>query len=828
MTYIEWNTAIADHFFSEANSGNRIFLCVTSDTLEEISGLSPQRALEDFVAAVKLGPEWTQISGCNRVGSKARTCLFPDPQWRSRASRTTEKKDLTGQIHWEQFSETESGKPPYIAYLSCFVLAWTERSAGFSSNNYYGPLNSLLELQGNEQLNTSPDFGPYYSRDSKDISMLDLWRDLERWGFANNAPVCYLPPELAEAARYVDIPKYFGLLKAKDLKNLGNLFALLEDAGTLSPDRQPTPAEMVRMICDFRRSPNELSPTCLSNLQSAITLNDSGMVNAYGTLLCDKYRHFDGVFVDDSAAGNQGAARCKAKLLRVLDHKGKLLIICRLRKDNAWEKLSLESGVKYTFAQVGNSELTSTAAWVASTPWFTAMEISGNDAFAAARFKCSDFSLSAGLLARQIVFMRNWGLPYHLQGCYVEADEIEPAKNYFVLTAGTGAPVVTGLTFTPFAARVPDGVSCWKTRVPENLATWPTDLPPLTEDKPKEPSIRLEGFRLEPRSNRFSFHFPPTIYPSDDALEVFMAHQPENCGIKLQNDNGIYTLIVPSEGTVTLALRCPETKMEFEGCRKELELVDIGRMAPCGSCAPLLWHDGDTPPPPYPAARICAEGGTPDPHIPPAPITFLASDPPKLRIEASPSLLNIINLRVNKLETRIPANAASILPHGKVGVFDLECCWNNIVLDRMSIGLVQDPTLKITGLSEDEQSPALFSDQIIATVHANGGNLERLEGTYLITEGGSVLVEGRLHVPHVGIITSASVDGLSPGNTYRIQFKVGNKVAATRWFRIRERLSGINVKPELPTRSTVNTGFTPFAAAFKNWELPNTKGGKRE
>lgn len=828
MTYLEWNQAIADHFFSESTSGKRVFLCVTSDTLAEISGLAPEQAVQDFVAAVKRGPEWTQISGCTRIGSKARTCLYPDRLWRSRAVRKTEKKNLSGHSHWEDFSETKLGKPPYIAYLSCFVLAWTERPSSFNGNNYYGPLNTLLGLHGNEELNTFPDFGPYYSRGGQTVSIIDLWKDLERWSFENDAAVCYLPQKLAEATRYVDIPKYFGLLKAKDLKHIDNLFSLLEEAGTLKPECPPAPEEMVRIICESPRSPNELSATCLSNLRSAKTSNDSGMVSAYGTLLCDKYRHFDGVSVDDSAAGNQGNSRCQAKLLRVLDRNGKLSAICRLRKDNAWEKLSLESGVKYTFAQVSNSEMTSTAAWVASTPWFTTMEISGDDAFADKLVKCSDLYLSAGLLARRIVFMRNWGLPYHLQGCYVEADEIEPAKNYFVLRAGTATPVVTGLTFTPFAARVPDGVSCWKTRVPENPGDWPTDLPPLAEDKPKAPSILLEGFRLEPRSNRFSCQFPPTISLSDDSLEVFVAHHSENCGAELRNENGDYALIMPSKGNVTLALRNPETKIEFVDGRKQLEMVDIGQMVPRGSCAAQLWPEGDRQIPPYPAARICLEGGTPDPHIPTTPFAFLASDPPKLRIEASPNLIDSVTLRVNQLQTQIPVDAASLLPHGKVGVFELECCWNKIVLDQMRIGLVPDSKLKITGLSEDEQSPTLFSDEIRATVHANGGNLERLGGSYLITEGGSILVEALLHVPHAGVITSASEAKLEPGHTYRMQFKFGKKVVATCWFKIDDRLPRIKERPDLPKPFVGNTGNNPFAAALENWGQTSRKGWHRE
>jgi len=79
MNYIEWNNALAKRYFDDVTE-SQTFLCITRDTLKDISGLSTeQAALDDFIAAVKNGPEWTQISGCWSIPSKAHNCLHPIP-----------------------------------------------------------------------------------------------------------------------------------------------------------------------------------------------------------------------------------------------------------------------------------------------------------------------------------------------------------------------------------------------------------------------------------------------------------------------------------------------------------------------------------------------------------------------------------------------------------------------------------------------------------------------------------------------------------------------------------------------------------------------------
>jgi hypothetical protein len=180
-------------------------------------------------------------------------CLLPDPHWKQRSYRYSKKRNLDGHLEWRTYLGGTNQPPPYLAYLACFVLAWTERPADFNGNDYYGPLNQMLGLAGDARIDTF-DFGPYYSHSGVRLSTLDLWRDLEKWGFDSGRGVCYLPPSLLQNGRYVDIPQYFGLLKAADFKHLPELFAQLEEVGLLDAGHMLSPSAMINAICVFKRS----------------------------------------------------------------------------------------------------------------------------------------------------------------------------------------------------------------------------------------------------------------------------------------------------------------------------------------------------------------------------------------------------------------------------------------------------------------------------------------------------------------------------------------------------------------------------------------------
>ena len=55
MNYLEWNTKIAEHFFSHDKAGRKIYLFVTQELIEQFG--QPQGiGFSNFVEAVKAGP----------------------------------------------------------------------------------------------------------------------------------------------------------------------------------------------------------------------------------------------------------------------------------------------------------------------------------------------------------------------------------------------------------------------------------------------------------------------------------------------------------------------------------------------------------------------------------------------------------------------------------------------------------------------------------------------------------------------------------------------------------------------------------------------------
>jgi hypothetical protein len=790
MNYLEWNSQIADHFFNDAASGRRVLLCVTCDTLAEISGLDTELAKQDFLAAVKKGPEWTEIPGCSRIGSKAHNCLHPDPEWRHRRARDTEKRDLTDHVHWLAFPEKPNSVPPYLAFLACFVLAWTERPPDFTGNDYYGPLNDLLGLEGTDKLETS-DFRPAYRFGDEQVSMLDLWNDLETWGFDMETGVCYLPPELAGGTRYVDIPKYFGLLKASDIKQLPRLFGLLEEHEELDPGRIPTSRAMLLVIAGSRHSDVVLSKTSLADLRRSQDAEDVAMIEAYGGLLRAKYREFDGISDENQRPGNQGTPRCRVRLLRVLDRNGQLRSACRLRKDDAWERLSLEEGVDYKFEPVDNGKNGGDAKWIANSPWFGLMDVIGDSPFEGMRVRCKELSLAAQLVPREIVVMRQWGLPYHLQGFFLEVDDIEPDKDYVLLVSDKNPPDIAGLDFQRVQIRAPEGCTCWKTRVPKRPAAWPDCLPPLVEDIPARLSIKLLGFRLEPRSSQFPLGIPLLAQQNHGSQEIFIKSQdPPHMEATLTPVNGIWELNAASEGRIVLALKDngDHAGQRVSDCK--VDLVDIGGRPPCeGSDWPIqVGVATEDPCPSYPNAKVQFVGGTPAPLVTPNPLIYLASNPPKGRAKSLNIPHSDLELLIDgKPLTTTPEGPVDLFPPNSPGEFQLECRWCGIPLDQKTIYLTTDPQLRIRGISDDPAQPTPITDNVCATVSSMGEDAPDYGLDYAVVDGDTIIHAGSIITPFSGIITRASESNLKPGRNYKLRFQASGTVLADCWFTVRSQ-----------------------------------------
>jgi hypothetical protein len=144
MNYLNWNDRIASHFFRPEMAGRRVHLFVTEELISELG--YPTAGVEDFIEAAKIGPQWVTRQG---ICQKALQSMH---DWRNR----------------------DRAYPPYIGYLSLFVLA-AGKEGDFAPNAYYPRLRTLL---GEE-----PKHGQYPSFNQ----MVSLWDDLERWSNKDKA-----------------------------------------------------------------------------------------------------------------------------------------------------------------------------------------------------------------------------------------------------------------------------------------------------------------------------------------------------------------------------------------------------------------------------------------------------------------------------------------------------------------------------------------------------------------------------------------------------------------------------------------------------------------
>ena len=138
MTYLEWNDLLAKYFFSEEKTGKEVLLYVNEPLVNRL-GAPLGAGVSEFVEATKTGPPWSSRSG---ICQKA---LQAHKAWRTRALQY----------------------PPYIGYLSLFVLA-AGRIGDYAPHAYYPRLRDLLGENSSARL-------PSFDR------MIDLWDDLEKW-----------------------------------------------------------------------------------------------------------------------------------------------------------------------------------------------------------------------------------------------------------------------------------------------------------------------------------------------------------------------------------------------------------------------------------------------------------------------------------------------------------------------------------------------------------------------------------------------------------------------------------------------------------------------
>lgn|GEM_PF-847581 len=247
--YLSWNDALAARFFCPEVAGQPVYLFVTDDTLREI-GQALGGGKSEFLAAVRAGPV-----GVTRAGHCQRALQVAD-RWRERGLRY----------------------PPYIAYLSLFVLAGGHEGE-FDPRSYYP---RLWELLGEAEQGTPPSFD----------RMLELWDDLEKWSVHDMGGALGLFEERIVGGKiHIGLPLAQTMLTEDERRALPRIFA---SAG-LQPGSLPSDREIRRALTVHGRS------SLHRRTLSALAHDSASFIAALLDVVSDEFLSWDGEIPEERA-----------------------------------------------------------------------------------------------------------------------------------------------------------------------------------------------------------------------------------------------------------------------------------------------------------------------------------------------------------------------------------------------------------------------------------------------------------------------------------------------------------------------------------------------
>lgn len=242
MTYLQWNTSIASHFFRPEYAEQFIYLYSDQETITKIgieSGKfsSGEDAWKDFIFAIKNGP--SEATATDDLIKKA---LSVYELWKSKP---------------HDFKEDKIEYPYYIAYLAFFVIPLTNSNyASKYAGSYYPRFNKfakkwdLPEIRQNERCNWNL-----------------LWNDLENWSFQTmNMDLGIFEDREYANKTWIYVGKALAqcLLPLKTLKNLGNFF---EEAG-LTPGENISRNKFRNLLLHYCKGYLKLSPDVVDALKN--------------------------------------------------------------------------------------------------------------------------------------------------------------------------------------------------------------------------------------------------------------------------------------------------------------------------------------------------------------------------------------------------------------------------------------------------------------------------------------------------------------------------------------------------------------------------------
>ncbi len=255
--YLQWNAAIASHFFKMENPNRRVLFYVDEDSIREIGPKlpgTPPNTLDDFVAGVR-----RTLNG-NPIFSLHTQLL----------QRWQDKIGLKLIV--------EDSPPPFLGLLALFVLAagdmQRDSRIGVNSANYYIRLRTLLNITpangGQPQ-----GFDDYSKR---------AWPLLAQWlETTNRGKFGIIPDRPNSRLPYVSRPMNQCVLRAGDRSRLAEFF---DWAGWSHPRELPTSDKLIDLLRGWDDGGGQLSA------HGKAQLRDDDAAKVIAEIVSDDFEHW--------------------------------------------------------------------------------------------------------------------------------------------------------------------------------------------------------------------------------------------------------------------------------------------------------------------------------------------------------------------------------------------------------------------------------------------------------------------------------------------------------------------------------------------------------
>lgn len=427
--------------------------------------------------------------------------------------------------------------PPYIAYLSLFVLA-AGLEGDFAPNAYYPRLRTLLGEA--PTIGTYPSFG----------RMFELWSDLEKWANEERAgELGVLRTDIAGAWLHVGLPIAQAILTEAERQHLHKIFS----QANLDPEYPPTDMELAQLV--HAHAGYQLRPRTRRALED--------VRSEYGAVLIDRIleelESWDGTLEpvaggDRGDAVERGAAIICLPVLDEITQRVASELRCRFPEPFPDSVTITVAGKQYTCGESADGYSTAFATEVGER-----LHVTGFDWARTILLDAGGGHIIRlpGAPVRVFVDGSDRGLPG-----YVEVPSLDPSRSFLLAVAPQVAAAVEvwgAQSCTGFRElRITGGPDGWRffvaTRALDD-AIIRDQLPRLSFSKELRRIRLVGGIRVPGKQSYFRFA-PPTIQLDGgadvDAVEIngVRVTRDKDASFNIPDDLLAETIIVISAGNV--------------------------------------------------------------------------------------------------------------------------------------------------------------------------------------------------------------------------------------------------------------------------------------